>query len=93
MKFFRFKCTKVSTEYLPVLNAISNGITYINPDGFNIDETLMKRVEKSENGNGKIEFILKIILISQPQKGGLTNELINVFETNIICYAVQKKQL
>lgn len=71
---------KVSTEYLPVLNAISNGITYINPDGFSINETLMKRVEKSENSNDKIEFILKTILIAQPQKGGLTNELINVFE-------------
>jgi hypothetical protein len=70
----------VSVEYLPVINAISNGMTFINSDGFNIDETLVKRVEKSENGEDKVQFIINTILIAQPQKGGLTNNLISVFE-------------
>lgn len=70
----------VSTEYIPLINAIGNGISNIKKDGFSIDERLYQQVLDSKDGNDKAEFVIKSIGISQPQKGGLSMELIKVFE-------------
>lgn len=70
----------VSPEYIPIINAISNGLTYINKGGFAIDETLMQRLSKMQNSKDAENFVVSVVGIAQPQKGGLTNELIQVFE-------------
>ncbi|MBT0606828.1 hypothetical protein KIV10_01410 [Aequorivita echinoideorum] len=76
----------VSPEYLPLLTAINDGIrsSYINENSeemFAIDEGLVQRVSKSENGNDKLDFVINTVLLSLPNKGGIPHEIISVFES------------
>lgn len=71
---------EVSPEYLIVLNAVSKGITHSKDDEFAVDESLYFKIQKSENGEDKITFITRVIGLSLPVNGGLTKELIEVFE-------------
>ncbi|MEX0966677.1 MAG: hypothetical protein WD077_05530 [Bacteroidia bacterium] len=69
----------VSVDYIPVLNAISNGMTYISSEGFSVDEVIIKRLEQMTNGDELVRFSITVIGLAQPQRGGLTNEIIDVF--------------
>jgi len=71
---------EVSPEYLILLNAISSGVTHSRDDEFAIDESLYSKIQKSENGEDKIIFVTRIIGLSLPTNGGLTKEIIDVFE-------------
>ncbi|WP_273005605.1 hypothetical protein [Chryseobacterium sp.] len=71
---------EVSPEYLILLNAISSGITHSKDDEFAVDESLYSKIQKSENGDDKIIFVTRVIGLSLPTNGGLTKELIDVFE-------------
>lgn len=70
----------VSMEYMPCLNAISNGISYSSNDGFSIDEVLVKQIQTSSNGNNKMEFITKVVALAQNLNGGVPKEIIEIFE-------------
>ncbi len=72
---------EVSAEYLPVLNAIANGISMTNAEGFSVNETLNTRVANSNNGEDKIKFAIKVVALSIPNiNGGLPKEYIDLFE-------------
>lgn len=71
---------EVSPEYLILLSAISGGITHGKNDEFAVDESLYSKIQKSENGEDKIIFVTRVIGLSLPTNGGLTKELIEVFE-------------
>ncbi|WP_306618757.1 hypothetical protein [Chryseobacterium ginsenosidimutans] len=71
---------EVSPEYLIILIAISSGITYSKDDEFAVDESLYSKIQKSENGEDKIIFVTRIIGLALPTNGGLTKEIIGVFE-------------
>lgn len=68
----------ISMEYIPVLNAISNGISFLNKDGFSIDETIIARVGKDKDGEAKISFITSIISLATTQNGGVPKEIITL---------------
>tara|TARA_R110002051_G_scaffold295543_2_gene361346 strand:+ start:361 stop:1599 length:1239 start_codon:yes stop_codon:yes gene_type:complete len=74
----------VSTEYLPLITAINNGLRNIyiknNEELFAIDQDLVKRVENSNNGKDKLDFVIKASVLSTPNKGGYPKELVNVFD-------------
>ena len=71
----------VSSEYLPVLNAITNGITLISNSSFAINGDLDERVTKSEDGDNKISFVAKVVALAIPNlNGGLPKEIIEVFD-------------
>jgi len=71
---------EVSPEYLTVLNTISSGITYSKDDEFAVDESLYSKIQKSESGEDKIIFVTRVIGLALPTNGGLTKEIIDVFE-------------
>lgn len=72
---------EVSSEYLPVLHLIANGISGVSTEGFGFDETLMKRVFSSTDGANKEQFAIKVTALSIPEvNGGLTKELIELFD-------------
>lgn len=72
---------KVSVEYIPVINAIANGITYLKADlGFSVEQHLLDDIRKTENGEDKVTFALNCIALSQTKKGGITPEVIETFE-------------
>lgn len=71
----------VSSEYLPVLNAITNGITEISDTSFAINGDLEKQVTSSSDGDNKIGFVAKVIALAIPNaNGGLPEEIIDVFD-------------
>ena len=71
----------VSSEYLPVLNAITNGITLISDSSFAINGDLDERVKASEDGDNKISFVAKVVALAIPNlNGGLPKEIIEVFD-------------
>ena len=61
-------------EYMPILNAISNGITFINKAGFAIDREIKARVEDN------LDFIIPTLSLAHPQNGGVPLEIIQLFE-------------
>lgn len=71
---------KVDADYLPVLTAISDGLTKIKPDGFAIQEELVNRVKNEKIGDEGVSFVIGVVTLAQPNKGGLTKELVRVFE-------------
>ena len=76
---------KVSTEYLPVLDGINYGIrsSYLNNSNkemFEIEEDKVIRIEQSQNGKDKMQFVINSILLSFENKGGFPKELIDVFD-------------
>jgi len=76
---------KVSSEYLPVLDAINYGIkssflNNSNKEMFEIDEEKVNRVENSQNGEDKMRFVINSILLSFKNKGGFPKELVDMFE-------------
>ncbi|CAM1343228.1 OB-fold protein [Tenacibaculum aestuarii] len=75
----------VSSEYLPLLTVINNGVRsiYTNPNGqerFTIEEPLVIDVEKSENSSDKMSFAVSSIQLATETKGGIPTEIIDVFE-------------
>lgn len=71
----------VAVEYVPVINAIANGITYFKSDeGFAIEDNFLQEIQKLENGKDKVTFALKCAALAQTKKGGLTPELISMFD-------------
>ncbi len=71
---------EVSTEYLPVLHAIANGISHTVTDQFSIDEELMKQIGASTNGSDKTRFVAVVVALAGKANGGVPNEVIEVFE-------------
>ncbi len=70
----------VSSEYLPVLNAITNGITNISSKNYAINADLEKQVTSSEDGENKMDFVVKCGALAMPTvNGGLPEEIIDVF--------------
>ena len=76
--------SSVSETYLPVLNAISDAIknTYSEKGEalFNISEDIANAVEKSENGEQKMKFVIALASLSMQMNGGLPKEIVAVFE-------------
>ena len=74
----------VSNEYLPLITAINNGLRNIyiedNKELFGIDQNLAKRVQNSNKGKDKFDFVINSIVLSTPNKGGYSNQLVEVFE-------------
>ena len=71
----------VSSEYLPVLNAITNGITNISGNTLAISEDIAKQVTSSADGENKISFVAKCASLAIPNaNGGLPKEIIDVFD-------------
>jgi len=76
----------VSTEYLPLMTAINNGLRAIvkkstdKYGSFTIDKSLVDNIEKSNNGKDKLDFVVKASVLSTPNKGGYSKELVEVFE-------------
>lgn len=71
---------EVSPEYLILLDAISKGISNSKEDEFSIEESLLNKIQKSENGDDKMHFVTRVTGLSLPTNGGLTKEIIEVFE-------------
>ena len=71
---------EVSPEYLILLDAISKGIANSKEDEFSIEESLLNKIQKSENGEDKMHFVTRVTGLSLPTNGGLTKEIIEVFE-------------
>ena len=71
---------EVSPEYLILLDAISKGIANSKEDEFSIEESLLNKIQKSENGDDKMHFVTRVTGLSLPTNGGLTKEIIEVFE-------------
>ena len=71
---------EVSQEYLILLDAISKGISNSKEDEFSIEESLLNKIQKSENGEDKMHFVTRVTGLSLPTNGGLTKEIIEVFE-------------
>ena len=70
----------ISPEYLPTLNAISSSVATINNETFGIDEQIASNIETSNNGNDKIDFVIKVTSLAMSNiNGGLTTELVDVF--------------
>lgn len=75
----------VSTEYLPILTLINNGIRAIyadskNKEAFTLEEPLVNIVEKSKNGADKMDFAISVIQLATPSKGGIPAEVVDIFE-------------
>lgn len=70
----------VKPEFLPVVNAVANGITGITEDSYGVQEDLIVLLENSHNGEEKIDFVVKTVFLALPSNGGLTKELIQAFE-------------
>ena len=75
----------ISSDYLPVITLINNGLRNIaigkdNVEVFSFDESLINIVKNSNNGRDKFNFALNASVLGTPNKGGYTKELIQVFE-------------
>lgn len=71
----------VSVDYIPIFNAIANGITYLNSKGgFSVEDEIMTRVEQLKNGEDKAKFVVNTLLLAQTSKGGIPLELLPVFD-------------
>lgn len=71
----------VSSDYLPALNAITNGITQISGTNFGINSDLEQQVTSSTDGDNKMSFVAKVISLAIPNaNGGLPKEIIDVFD-------------
>lgn len=76
----------VSIEYLSLITAINNGLRSIAKkstdkyESFTIEKNLMDIIENSNNGKDKIDFVVKASVLSTPNKGGYSKELVEVFE-------------
>lgn len=76
----------VSANYIPIISAIANGITYININGFAIDRELILNLHEFPDGEDKEIFALNAGALAQPLQGGLNKELIELFERYRIKY-------
>lgn len=75
----------VSVEYLPLITAINDGLRniYIDENGiemFGVTKQISDKVSNSNNGKDKLDFVIKAIVLSTPNKGGYSKELVEVFE-------------
>ena len=68
----------VNSEYLPVLNAITNGISQISDKGFSINSNLEEQVTSSGDADNKMSFVAKCIALAIPNtNGGLPKEILD----------------
>ena len=71
----------VEAKYLPLLNAVSYGVASFHPEGFNFSQDAFEQLELvDEITAGSKDFAIKATLLAVPNNGGLTKELIEVFE-------------
>ncbi|MFC6098363.1 hypothetical protein ACFPVY_17075 [Flavobacterium qiangtangense] len=74
----------VSVDYLPTLNAVSDAIkNSFSIDGssqFGISEAIATNLEKSNNGDSKMSFVVAVSSLSLRMNGGLPNEIVEVFD-------------
>ncbi len=71
----------VNSEYLPVLNAITNGISQISDKGFSINSNLEEQVTSSGDADNKMSFVAKCIALAIPNtNGGIPKEILEVFD-------------
>lgn len=74
----------ISVEYLPVLTAISDAIKNAAIDKgesvFSIDEEIMNKIEKSKDGQSKINFVITVSCLALKMNGGLPKEIVDVFD-------------
>ncbi len=74
----------VSSEYLPVLSLINNGVRSqaINSNGESVvlfEEGLMNNLKEYDNFEDKQDFAVKTAILATENKGGFINELVEVF--------------
>ena len=70
----------VSSEFLPLFTAINYGVRGTNTDnGFSLTQTQANIIKKMPNGKDKLDFVVNSIILSTPNKGGFTKELIQIF--------------
>lgn len=74
----------VSVDYLPTLNAISdaikNSFSLNGSSQFGISEAIATTVEKSDDGDNKMNFVIAISSLALKMNGGLPDEIVEVFE-------------
>jgi len=76
----------VSSEYLPLITAINNGLRSTYKKGnekygaIAIEQSLVKRIEDANNGKDKFDFVINSTILSATSKGGFPKELVEVFE-------------
>lgn len=74
----------VSIEYLPTINAISEAIknSYIENGSsvFGISEEIDSSIIKSNDGAAKMDFVVKVALLSLKMNGGMPKEIVAVFD-------------
>lgn len=74
----------IKTEYLPTLTAISAAIqNACKIDGksqFRISDEIAKKIEQSNNGESKMQFIVNVSSLSLKMNGGLTKEIIEMLD-------------
>lgn len=70
----------ISVEYLPVLTAVSNGITYLKDDEFFVDSQIREQIVNSENSEDKLQFFPSVIALARPSLGGVPKDIVAVFE-------------
>ncbi len=71
----------VNSEYLSVLNAITNGITNISGTTFAINSDVEQQVTSSADGENKMSFVVKACALAIPSaNGGLPKEILEVFD-------------
>lgn len=73
-----------SVEYLPVLYAISEAIKNSHSEKgesvFFISDEIATEIEKSKDGEAKMNFIIPVSSLSMQMNGGLPKEIVAVFE-------------
>lgn len=70
----------VESKYLPVLNAISWSVPYIQENKYGIEDEISEKLIKSENGQDKYDFVAYSVGLALPINGGFPPEIIDVFE-------------
>lgn len=71
----------VSAKYILIIHTIANGIKNLRiGEGFSVDKELIQELNKSPNGDDKVAFVLSSIALAQSQRGGLTKEMVELFE-------------
>lgn len=74
----------LSIDNLPLLTAINYGLRSIHEPKGNtgdmfVNPKLITKIEKSNNGKDKLNFMVKALSLLNPKNGGLTKELVEVF--------------
>ncbi len=71
---------KADINNLILIDAIAKGIKTISDQGFTIPSETHNNIAALDDGKGKIQFVVKAIGLTQEVQGGLTPELVSIFE-------------